>query len=81
MNVSSIIPIPLLLRTITPRAKIEAIFCRANLPACCPPAPEGYRVRGVENGLVYLENLATHEATSCERTEIHSVRVFVTWEV
>jgi len=80
MQTSQIIPIPLFLNMLTPSATIKAIYCHANLPACYPPAPRGFRVLGCENGIVDLENLTTGTNALVKRSEIFSIRVFVTWE-
>ena len=80
MTFSQIIPIPLLLHLIKPAGKIEAIYCRANLPACYPPAPRGFRVLGCENGIVDLENLTTGTNAFVKRSEIFQIRAFVSWE-
>ena len=81
MLFSQIIPIPLLLHLITPRARISAIYCRAHLPACCEPATRGFRIRNVEGDAVTLENVATGSFLQTDRSDIYGIRVFVTWEI
>jgi hypothetical protein len=81
MLTSSIIPLPLMLHLITPRAKVASIYCRAHLPACYPPAPRGFRVLGCENGRVDLLNIDTGTHATVDRSEIYNIRAFVTWEI
>jgi len=83
MLFSQIIPIPLLLHLITPRARISSIYCRAHLPACYPPAPRGFQViaANAASGIVDLLNLATGTHASVNRSEITNIRVYVTWEI
>ena len=78
MSMSTIMPV--WLYALKPRGTVSAIYCRANLPACYPAAPRGFRVQGVENGKVELLNLATGTNATVTRSEIFSIRVFVTWE-
>lgn len=78
MSMSTIMPV--WLYALKPRGTVSAIYCRANLPACYPAAPRGFRVIDVENGKVELLNLATGTNATVTRSEIFSIRVFVTWE-
>ena len=78
MSISTIMPV--LMYSLNPRGKVSAIYCCANLPACYPAAPRGFRVIGVENGKVDLLTLATGSNATVDRSEIFNIRVFVTWE-
>ena len=73
--------LPIVLHTLHPRGIISAIYCRANLPACYPPAPRGFRVVDVNNGLVDLLNLATGTHATVDRSGIFDIHVLVTWEM
>jgi len=80
MSMSTIMPV--WLYALKPRGTVSAIYCRANLPACYPAAPRGFRVIDVDVAKDHVEllNLATGTNATVTRSEIFNIRVFVTWE-
>lgn len=56
--------------------QIIAIYCKAKLPACYPPAPKGFRVVAVNGDQVDLENVATGTHATTNKRNISHIYPF-----